>query len=351
MIPRPRPRAVDDPGRLLVIDAAHSRFEHTTLRHLPDQLGPSDLLVINDAATLPASLPVVGRALELRLAAWGDQPGEFYAVAFGAGDYRTPTELRPLPERLVVGERVHFEGGLSASVVGVDAEHPRLLRIGFSKQAGELLQALYRAGRPIQYAYVSEPLALWDVQNRFATRPWAFELPSAGQALDGEQLTNLRARGVGIASLTHAAGISSTGDPSLDQRLPFAERYELPAETAQAVLRTRQRGGRIVALGTSVTRALESSVAGRSGLTVLPARGVQTTQLRIGPAHRLLIVDGILSGLHEVGTSHFQLLEAFAPTQLLMKALERAQGEGYRQHEFGDSCLVWARARTQALAA
>lgn len=344
MIARTAPRPVGDPGRLLLVDAPHSRIEHTSLRQLPSLLGPRDLLVVNDAATLPASLPVVGRALELRLAAWSDASGEFRAIVFGAGDYRTPTELRPVPERLHAGEVLHFADDLHAHVVDVDSEQPRLVRIAFGVTGAELLRALYRVGRPIQYAYVPQPLALWDVQNRFATRAWAFELPSAGQALNGEQLTRLRERGVGLVTVTHAAGISSTGDASLDRRLPLAERFHVPPATAQAVLRTRERGGRVVALGTTVVRALESSHVGRSDAAVLPEGGVHVTHLRLGRDHQLRTVDGILSGMHEPGSSHFELLEAFAPATLLSRALEQAEAQGYQQHEFGDSCLVWARA-------
>lgn len=342
MIARTAPRAAGDPGRLLVVDAAHSRIEHHTLSQLPALLEPRDLLVVNDAATLPASIQVVGRALELRLAAWGEAPGEFQAVVFGGGDYRIPTEQRAPPEPLHVGDVLHFADDLQARITDVDPEQPRLVRMAFGVTGAALLQALYRVGRPIQYAYVPQPLALWDVQNRFATRAWAFELPSAGQALNGEQLTRLRERGVGVATVTHAAGISSTGDVSLDRRLPLAERFCVPAATARAVFRTRERGGRIVALGTTVARALESSFVGRSEASVLPEGGVHVTHLRLNRDHQLRTVDAILSGMHEPGSSHFELLEAFAPAELLARALEEAEARGYHQHEFGDSCLVWA---------
>ena len=102
----------------------------------------------------------------------------------------------------------------------VDAEEPRLLRVRFESEGRELLEALYRAGRVVQYSYVERPLELWDVQNRFASRPWAFELPSAGRPVTFALLGELRARGVALAVVTHAAGLSSTGSASLDRRLP-----------------------------------------------------------------------------------------------------------------------------------
>jgi S-adenosylmethionine:tRNA ribosyltransferase-isomerase len=154
--------------------------------------------------------------------------------------------------------------------------------------------------------------------------------------LNWQTLHTMRSRGVGFATLTHAAGISSTGDDALDALLPFDEPYEIPATTAFAIRRARLHRGRIVAVGTTVVRALEHA-AGRDGSV---HAGPGLANQRIGPTTRLQVVDAILSGVHEPGTSHYQLLRAFTDDA----TLERMAGEmttlGYRGHEFGDSVLI-----------
>ncbi len=122
-------------------------------------------------------------------------------------------------------------------------------------------RAIYAEGRPVQYAYVDAPLALWHVQSSFASRPWAVEPPSAGRPLTFAVLDRLRRQGVSVAVVTHAAGLSSTGDPALDAILPLDERYDLPEPTLRAIDETRRAQGRVVAVGTTVVRALEGCAA------------------------------------------------------------------------------------------
>jgi len=327
----PRPR--QDQERLLVIDPGADCFADYRIADLPKFLRPGDALVLNDAATLPASLRA-GPELELRLMSELDA-GAWLALSLGRGDYRVPTEERGAPPVLAVGAELEFGHGLSARVRKVDAVSPRLLEIEFQQQGGELWQALYRAAAPIQYAYLRAPLALWDVQNVYAARPWAVELPSAGKPLRFGTLFRIAARGVTLAHVTHAAGLSSTGDAVLDARLPVAERYELSEENALRLRETQALGGRIIAVGTSVTRALEA--ASMSGTL---RGGAQRTDLLLGPGSRLRSCAGLLTGLHEPGTSHFDLLQAYAPRSLLERSFRHAQREGYLQHEFGDSCLI-----------
>jgi S-adenosylmethionine:tRNA ribosyltransferase-isomerase len=149
-------------------------------------------------------------------------------------------------------------------------------------------------------------------------------------------LAALRAAGVRTAAVTHAAGLSSTGEAALDAHLPLPERFEVPAETAASVRRARALGGRVVAVGTTVVRALESaadadgSVQAREGITDLVIRA----------DYRPRVVDGILTGLHEPGSSHFGLLSAFAEASRLERAFQAADAEGYLAHEFGDAMLV-----------
>ena len=176
---------------------------------------------------------------------------------------------------------------------------------------------------------------LWDVWAPHAGPPVAFEPASAGFLLDWRTLANLRGRGVEFATLTHAAGLSSTGDEELDRRLPLDEPYRIPAATACAIRRARARGGRVIAIGTTVVRALEhAALAG----CVRAGNGVATQ--RIGPTTRLRVVDAILSGTHEPLTSHYQLLRAFIDDATLERATAELEARGYRTHEFGDSVLI-----------
>lgn len=334
--PVQRPRG----AKLLVVDA-QGCIRHEDRARLADLLHAGDLLVANDAATLPASLPGVhersGRAVEVRLAGRRtlavDDVRDFAAVLFGEGDHRTPTEERPAPPRTEPGDALLL-GPLRATVQRT-LGHPRLVALRFAGEVDAIWAGIARHGRPVQYAHVREPLKLWDVWTRVAALPVAFEPPSAGFVLDWALLSALKARGVGFATLTHAAGLSSTGDAALDARLPLDEPYHLPAATVRAIRGTRSRGGRVVALGTTVTRALEHAASRPEGLQAGPGLADQ----RIGPRTRLAVVDAIVSGTHEPGTSHFELLRAFAPDEVLRRAHEALQTGGYLTHEFGDS--VW----------
>ena len=182
----------------------------------------------------------------------------------------------------------------------------------------------------------AERLEMWDTWTSIASQPVAFEAPSAGFILDWSTLRALRARGVRLASITHAAGISSTGDPELDRLLPLDEPYVIPAATAALVNRTKQCGGRVLAIGTTVVRALEHA-ARRTG-HVRSGGGVATG--RIGAQTGLLIVDGIVSGMHEPGTSHYELLGAFQEGDTLETMAAEAEDHDYRSHEFGDAVFM-----------
>lgn len=321
-----RPASAPRPAssiRALVVDG-----ERIDLGHVDDVvrlLEPGDVVVVNDAATLPASLRTTDRAVEVRLMSnLGDHL--WLSVLLGEGDFRTRTEHRPPPPRLDVGARLVFSDDLFAIVEEVRPESPRLLAIRLS--SARVWEALYRAGRPVQYAHVPEPLALWDVQNVYAGRPWAVEMPSAGRALRAETILRLRDRGVEVVALTHAAGLSSVGDPAIDAMLPMPERYEIPKATWDAVKSAR----RVVAIGTSVVRALET--AARTGELA------GTSDLSIGPRTPLLVVDAVLTGVHEADTSHYALLRAFAPESTLARVLDTAERRELYGHEFGDVLFV-----------
>jgi S-adenosylmethionine:tRNA ribosyltransferase-isomerase len=331
-------------ARVLEVDR-DGAFHHTPRSRLAERLEPGDVLVANDAATIPASLHGVHARtrglVEIRLAGRPSlEPKDVYAftaVAFGEGDHLTRTEHRAAPPPLSPGDLLLL-GPLTAIVTAVDDLHPRLATVSFRGSPDLVWRGIARHGAPIQYAHVPEQLRMWDVWTRVAGVPAAFESPSAGFLLDWGVLRRLRERGIDFVTLTHAAGISSTGDPALDACLPFDEAYRIPETTAAAVAAARARGGRVVALGTTVTRALEHAASSAGG--VRAGDGVATQ--RIGPNTRLRVVDAIVSGAHEAGESHYQLLRAFADDHVL-EAMSRAlDARGYRTHEFGDSVLVSA---------
>jgi len=328
-------------ARLLVVDGV-GRIGHHRRSALAELLAPGDLVVANDAATLPASLSgqhvASGATIELRLAArrslGADDVACFLAVAFGAGDWRTRTEDRPLPPRLAAGDTLVL-GPLTATVARVVAS-PRLIELRFAGAADAVRAGIARHGRPVQYAHVAAPLALWDVWTPIAAQPVAFEAPSAGFLLDWQLLAHLRQRDIGFATLTHVAGLSSTGDAALDARLPFDEPYHLPATTVAAVQAASQRGDRVVAIGTTVARALEHAAAQPGGLRA--GSGLATN--RLGASTRLRVVDVLVSGTHERGSSHHELLRAFVADATLDRIDAALESTGYRTHEFGDSVLI-----------
>jgi S-adenosylmethionine:tRNA ribosyltransferase-isomerase len=326
-------------ARLLALDANGAMRDLPRAR-LATLVPPGALVVANDAATLPASLQGrllrSGEPIEIRLAAWGPSLDfmRFIAIAFGTGDYHTRTEDRPLPPPLSPGDELSL-GPLGALIERL-LDHPRLLLVRFRGRRDSVLAGLAQHGRPIQYAHVPKPLGLWDVWTAVAADPIAFEPPSAGFVLDWRTLAAWRRRGVGFATLTHAAGVSSTGDAALDARLPFDEPYRIPGRTAAAVVAARSRCAPVIAIGTTVVRALEAAADAHGRLRA----GAGVARGRIGRGTHLRVVDGILTGVHQPGESHFELLRAFASDGVLERMSAALSAWGYRAHEFGDSMLI-----------
>lgn len=340
MIDASQPVQRPSDAKLLVVDAT-GRIRHEPRSALLAQLHTGDLVVANDAATMPASLAGIhvpsGRPVEVRLAGRrslaADDVREFSAVVFGAGDFHARTEERAFPPHLSPGDGLRL-GRLSASIVRL-VDHPRLILLRFEGFPDDIWAGIAHHGRPIQYSHVPTPLVVWDVWTPIAGPPVAFEAPSAGFSLSWQALSRMRAHGIGFATITHAAGLSSTGDPELDERLPFDEPYRIPNATAVAIRNTRAREGRIVAVGTTVVRALEH--AAHHG-EISAGEGVATE--RIGAQSKLQVVDAILSGTHEPGTSHYELLRAFVDDTVLNRVTKELDAHGYRTHEFGDSVLI-----------
>jgi S-adenosylmethionine:tRNA ribosyltransferase-isomerase len=327
-------------AKLLFLDR-HGHIRHLRRSDFLSALRPGDLVVANDAATLPASLfgkhSRSGRPVEVRLAGRDslDEITQFSALVFGEGDFRVRTEDRRKPPTLNPGDLLELSS-LRAIVLRL-LNHPRFILLQFEGSPDEIWEGLGRHGQPIQYAHIPSALALWDMWTPIAGPPVAFEPPSAGLILDWSLLKAMSERGIHFGTITHAAGISSTGDARLDALLPFDEPYRIPKSTALLIGQAQMHDARIVAIGTTVVRALEHSAATFGGQ--VPAGHRLATQ-KIGASSRLRVVDAILSGTHERGTSHYELLRAFADDETLGRVDEELNCHDYYSHEFGDSIFV-----------
>lgn len=307
--------------RLLISDPLHV----TDFSELPRHLKSGDLLVLNDAATFPGSVHFQRRGLRLEARFFEKTVRGFKAVLFGPGDFHTRTEDRAPPPWLPLGETLVI-AGLHAEIVDVSPLSPRLVELAFDATDDEQWAALYAHGHVIQYAHRPHTLPLWAVQNHYGARPWASEQPSAGHALTFELLQQLN-----VATLTNATGLSATGDARIDAALPFPERYDIPSRTLTAIAAAK----RVIAVGTSVVRALEAwAVTGE-------ASGIATEAIE--PDTRLRLVNGLLTGIHSPGESHYRLLGAFLAPQRLRDVTQLATAQHLRPHENGDLALLWRR--------
>jgi S-adenosylmethionine:tRNA ribosyltransferase-isomerase len=321
----PQPR---DDVRLLVASKADGTLEHARFADLPRFLDRGDLLVLNVSATIPAALAArrdSGSPVRIHCstrAAGLDQSWRVVEVR-GADGSR--------PERARRGERITVEGGAALELVAPYASGPRLwLASLHPPQPLEPYLAIH--GEPIRYGHVSGRWPLAAYQNVYATTPGSVEMPSAGRPFTWWLITELIAKGVLVVPITLHAGLSSPerGEP------PFPEAFEVPEVSARLVRTARARGGRVIAVGTTVVRALESAVCADG--TVVPAAG--RTNLVLRPGRSVRVVDGLITGWHEPEASHLQMLEAFAGTELLARSYDAALSHGYRWHEFGDSHLI-----------
>ncbi|MGZ3695240.1 MAG: S-adenosylmethionine:tRNA ribosyltransferase-isomerase [Bdellovibrionota bacterium] len=330
--------------QLMVMDRGGlPKFE--TFANLESFLSPNDLLVMNLSGTIPASIAVRKQTgeepFEIRLAAFAGSSlnnlRKWWAISLGAGDWRLPTEERGQSPELKVGDILVASPHLEMEVLSVDPQQGRLLKLFFSNE--DFLSELYRMAQPIQYSYQEKTLDLWDVQTPLAQIPISVEAPSALFPFSWEQLLRLKEK-FRVEFLYHGAGISSTGDPVLDERLPLPEFYSIPKATVRAWQETRAKGGRVIAIGTSVARALESAKTIGEGQPRL-LEGVTT--LRVRQDCTMDRVDGMLTGYHDPLTSHFDLESAFVGEGKLRTAFESARAKGFRKHEFGDATLLLSR--------
>jgi S-adenosylmethionine:tRNA ribosyltransferase-isomerase len=321
--PEVRGEARDDVN-LLVATRHDLELTHARFRELPRFLSAGDLLVVNTSATLPA-------ALEARL---DGEPVQLW-LSTPNGDGTWLAELRtggrrafprpPLPARL------ELPGGGQAELLAPFAGSDRLSVARFETMEA-LEDYLRRYGQPIRYGYVPESWPLAAYQTVFAREPGSAEMPSAGRPFTERLVTELVTRGVLVAPVTLHTGVSSL---ERGER-PLLERFRVPAATARLVNAVHGWNGRVIAVGTTVARALET-VAAADG-TVSEGRGC--TSLLITPQRGVLAVDGLLTGWHEPASSHLQLLEAVAGRDLLERSYQAALDHGYRWHEFGDLHLI-----------
>jgi S-adenosylmethionine:tRNA ribosyltransferase-isomerase len=312
-----------DDVAMLVATRADGALEHVRFRDLPRFLRAGDLLVVNTSATLPAALDgrIGGRTVTLHLSS--PAPDGHWVVELRDGFDR----LRPPP----AGTRVELPAGAHADLLAPYARGDRLA-VARLELGAPLEDYLRRHGRPIRYRHAPELRPLDAYQTIFAREPGSAEMPSAARPFTPELVTELVSRGVLIAPLTLHAGVSS---PERGET-PQPERYRVPETTARLVNVVHLWGGRVIAVGTTVVRALES-VAEPDGAV---AAGDGWTSLVVTPERGLRAVDGLLTGWHEPEASHLQMLEAAAGTDLLDRSYRAAEARGYRWHEFGDLHLI-----------
>lgn len=324
----PEARGLDrDEVRLLV--ATKQRIEQTRFFDLARFLRRGDLVVVNTSATMPAAVDgiradsrwtVVHVSAPLEEGTW-------------TVELREPDGSGPQVDSRD-GERIELCGGARLQVLSAypDADgYRRILRVRLDVE-GTIEAYLAHFGRPISYRYVRERWPLSMYQTVFASHPGSVEMPSAGRPFTTELITDLIVRGIAVAPVTLHTAVSSQEAGEV----PLPERFHVPASTARLVNHARSEGGRVVAVGTTVTRALESA-AGPDGL-LAPAEG--WTDLVLGLDRPARVTDGLVTGWHAPEASHIKLLHAVAGVDLVERAYEAAHEEGYLWHEFGDSCLL-----------
>jgi S-adenosylmethionine:tRNA ribosyltransferase-isomerase len=306
-----------DDVRLLVTRG--DEITHAHFRQLPRFLEPGDLLVLNTTATLPAALNAIrddGDVIALHVST--PLPGGLVVV-------------EPRKAEVREGEKLALPGEASAVLLAPYRDSKRLwiARVALDRPLRDYLLAF---GHPITYSYVDRRFPLDAYQTVYASEPGSAEMPSAGRAFTRSMLVCLRRRGVRLAKLVLHAGVASLET----HERPYEEYFEVPARTADEVRRARERGGRVVAVGTTVVRALESSVD-RSG-RVIASRG--WTDLVITPERGVHVVDALLTGLHEPRATHLAMLEAIAGREHIEQAYAAALDGKYLWHEFGDLHLI-----------
>ena len=325
----PEARGVPRDDVRLMVSRGTSSPIHATFRALPDFLSAGDLIVVNTSATIPAAIDaelpdgtpfVLHVSTELPGGLWMVEPRQL--IDGGA------TEPRALD---AIASRIRLTGGTEIDLL---RPAPGSARLWLAAVAGneDLSRALNEHGRPIRYRYVERDWPIDAYQTVFADQPGSAEMPSAARPFSEALVTALVRRGVGLSPITLHTGVSSLEG----HELPYPERFEVPAATASAVNAVHAAGGHVIAVGTTVVRALETTVD-RAGV-VHPAEG--WTDTVITPQRGVRAVDGLITGWHEPEATHLAMLEAVAGRPALVDAYSEAFAAGYLWHEFGDSHLL-----------
>lgn len=321
-----------DEVRLLVTRRSTGAVEHRRFPELPDVIAPGDLLVVNTSRTLPAA--VDGRH--------ADGSPAVVHLSTNLGGRRWVLELRtPAGGGATMpcgcgrrGDRLELAGGATAELLAPylpSGRRPRLW-VADLRTPGPALAWLEANGRPIRYGYVGHDWPIEAYQNVYALVPGSAEMPSAGRAFTPELVTRLVAGGVAVAPIVLHTGVASL---EAGER-PYPEPFTVPGPTARLVNATKDGGGRVIAVGTTVVRALET-VGGTGGRA---EAGDGWTEVVVTPERGVRVVDGLLTGLHEPRASHLAMLEAVAGRDVLALAYAAALDGGYLWHEFGDLHLV-----------
>jgi S-adenosylmethionine:tRNA ribosyltransferase-isomerase len=308
-----------DGVRLMVTRRQDDAIVHAHFFDLPNFLEPGSVVVANDSATLPAA--IVARRAD----------GSDLRVHFSTRLLDTVWVVEPRERHVVAGETLALPGGGTLTLLAPRATSPRLW-LAQVQTPLPVLSYLYRYGKPIAYSYVRGEWPLAAYQTVYAARPGSAEMPSAGRAFTWDVIDRLRAHGVTFTTLTLHTGVASLED----HEPPYEEWFQVPAETASAVNAAHARGQAVIAVGTTVVRALESAVDvdGQVG----PMSG--WTDVLITPERGVRAVDGLLTGFHEPQATHLAMLEAFTGRERLERWYAAALGHGYLWHEFGDLQLI-----------
>ena len=317
-----------DGVRMMVAHRSTGELVHTRFRQLPDFLNPGDLVVVNTSGVLAAAVNgvtehgerlVVHLSTKLTTDRWVVEfrrPVDFTSERWGAN---AP------PTRVALGE------GALLDLIGPHRHSDRLFVARLTLPMPDL-DWINQNGRPIRYSYVDQPWPLAMYQNVYANEPGSAEMPSAGRPFTPQLITRLVAKGVTVAPIVLHTGVASL---EADET-PYPEYARVPTTTAALVNLTREMGGRVIAVGTTVVRALES--AGDSYGNVEAYDG--WTDLIITPERGVRFVDGLITGWHEPEASHLLMLEAIAGRALLEQSYDASLAEGYLWHEFGDTHLI-----------
>jgi S-adenosylmethionine:tRNA ribosyltransferase-isomerase len=309
-----------DGVRLMVSRRAADEISHHGFGELPGILLPGDLLVVNTSGTVPAAVPI-DRGLSVHFSTFLPNGAWLIELRAREGSATVPYGGGS------AGQRLDLPGGAVLTL-----EERITGRLWRARLSTAVLPYLLRHGSPIRYSYVERAWPIEAYQTVFADRPGSAEMPSASRPFTAQMVTRLVSRGVTIAPLTLHTGVSSLeGDED-----PYPEPYDVPPATARLVNLTRASGGRVIAAGTTVVRALETCAD--AGGVVTAAAG--WTSRVITPEVGLRAVDGLLTGLHEPRSSHLLMLSAFAGEELLRRCYEAAAERGYLWHEFGDVHLL-----------